>query len=152
MIKSLFGLCLAASSVVFTAPMQLAHAAQIEVKMLNKGTDGGHMVFEPAAIKAEVGDVIRFIPTDRGHDVASIKDLVPDGVQPFKSKINQPFEVTVSAPGLYVVKCTPHFSMGMVAVISAGESVPGAAETIRTAKMPKKAQERIEEQLTILGQ
>ncbi|WP_037373055.1 plastocyanin/azurin family copper-binding protein, partial [Salipiger mucosus] len=41
-----------------------------EVKMLNKG-EAGVMVFEPAYVKAEPGDVIQFVPTDKGHNVES---------------------------------------------------------------------------------
>ncbi len=47
----------------FTFP---AAAAEIEIKMLNKGADGQAMVFEPAAVKANVGDVITFVPVDKG--------------------------------------------------------------------------------------
>ncbi len=47
-----------------------ALSAEIEVKMLNKGSDGQAMVFEPATVKAAVGDVISFVPVDKGHDAA----------------------------------------------------------------------------------
>ena len=54
-----------------------ALAAEIEVKMLNKGSDGQAMVFEPATVKAAVGDVITFVPVDKGHDAAAVKDMIP---------------------------------------------------------------------------
>ena len=136
------GLCLAGHSV---------NAAEIEVQMLNKGSDGQAMVFEPAAIKAQVGDIIRFIPKDRGHDAVSIKGLIPEGAADFKGKVNQPLEVTVEQDGLYVVKCSPHFGMGMVAVIAVGEIEPSQVETINAAKMPKKAKERMSAALSELG-
>ena len=47
-------------------------AADIEVKMLNKGEEG-KMIFEPSFIKAQKGDNIIFLPTDKGHMAASIK-------------------------------------------------------------------------------
>ena len=53
-------------------------AADIEVKMLNKGEEG-KMIFEPSFIKAQKGDNIIFLPTDKGHMAASIKGLIPVG-------------------------------------------------------------------------
>ena len=67
-----------------------AFAADIEVKMLNKGEEG-KMIFEPSFIKAQVGDNIIFLPTDKGHMAASIKGLIPEGAKKFKSKINKKF-------------------------------------------------------------
>lgn len=42
-----------------------AAAAVIEVKMLNKGSDGGKMVFEPTLVKIEPGDTIKFVAADK---------------------------------------------------------------------------------------
>ena len=98
----------------------MAHAAEFEVKMLNKGEKGA-MVFEPDFIKAMPGDTVRFIPTTKGHNVESIKGMLPEGVKKFKSKFNKEFVLTVEKDGLYGVKCSPHYSMGMVALISVGE-------------------------------
>jgi plastocyanin len=55
-----------------------AFAAEHEVHMLNKG-EAGMMVFEPAFVKAEPGDVIHFIPTDKSHNVEAIKDILARG-------------------------------------------------------------------------
>lgn len=149
MMKTLFGLCLALSSIMF---VHQTFAAEIEVKMLNKGTNGEAMVFEPAFIKAELGDTLRFVPTDRGHDVQTIKELIPAGATPFKGKVNQVLEVKIEQAGAYVVKCTPHFSMGMVALIVAGEPSQIELDAIRAAKLPKKANERLEAQISQLSQ
>lgn len=119
-----------------------ALAAEHEVKMLNKG-EAGMMVFEPAYVRAEPGDVIRFVPTDKSHNAESIKEVLPEGVETFKSKINEEFELTVTEPGLYGIKCTPHFAMGMVALIQVGDA-PANLEAAQTAKMPKKARERMD--------
>ncbi|WP_431356754.1 pseudoazurin [Paracoccus marinaquae] len=119
-----------------------AFAAEYEVHMLNKG-ESGAMVFEPAYVRAEPGDVIRFIPTDKSHNVEAIKDVLPAGVEPFKSKVNESFDLTVAEGGLYGVKCTPHFGMGMVALIQVGEG-PFDVEATKAVKMPKKARERFD--------
>lgn len=120
-------------------------AAEHEVKMLNKG-EAGMMVFEPAYVKAEPGDVIHFVPTDKSHNVEAIKEILPEGVEPFKSKINEEYSLTVTEPGVYGVKCTPHFAMGMVGLIQVGDA-PANLETAKTAKMPKKARERMDAEI-----
>ena len=55
-----------------------ARAAEVEVKLLNKGTDGV-MVFEPAFVKIAPGDTVKFVSTDKGHNAESIKGMLPDG-------------------------------------------------------------------------
>lgn len=117
----------------------LAQAAEFEVQMLNKGEKGG-MVFQPDFVKAAPGDTIKFIPTDKGHNVESIKDMVPDSVEKFKSNFNKEFVLTVEKDGLYGVKCSPHYGMGMVALIAVGEPT-NEAEAI-AVKQKGKAKER----------
>jgi pseudoazurin len=118
-----------------------ADAAELEVRMLNKG-EAGTMVFEPAVVEAAPGDTIRFVPTDKSHNVEAIKGMIPDGVEPFKSKMNEEFMLTLSEPGVYGVKCSPHVSMGMVALIQAGDA-PANLEAARSVKLPGKAGERM---------
>ena len=120
-------------------------AAEHEVHMLNKG-EAGMMVFEPAYVRAEPGDVIRFVPTDKSHNVESIKEILPEGVETFKSAINEEFSLTVTEPGLYGVKCTPHFAMGMVGLIQVGDA-PANLDAAKTAKMSKKARERMDAEI-----
>lgn len=138
---------LATSLVALSFP---ALGAEIEVKMLNKGADGQAMVFEPAAIKAAPGDVIKFVVVDKGHDAASVKGMIPDGVEDFKGKINEELSITVDKEGAYVVKCTPHLGMGMVALIVVGDA-PANLEAVKTGKLPKKARERINAAIAELG-
>ncbi|MFP3385862.1 pseudoazurin [Tritonibacter sp. SIMBA_163] len=109
-------------AIVFACTAAIAQAETFEVKMLNKG-EAGAMVFEPAYVKAMPGDVIHFIATDKGHNVESIKGMLPEGSEGFKSKFNVDYELTVDAEGLYGIKCTPHYGMGMVALIQVGDAV-----------------------------
>lgn len=118
-------------------------AADYQVQMLNKGEDGP-MVFEPAFVRAEPGDTITFVPTDKSHNVEAIADILPEGVETFKSKLNEEFVLTVTEPGVYGVKCTPHFGMGMVGLIQVGDA-PANLEAAKSAKMSKKARERMDE-------
>jgi pseudoazurin len=138
---------LATSLALFALP---AFSAEIEVKMLNKGSDGEAMVFEPAAVKAEPGDTIRFVPVDKGHDVVSMPGLVPEGVAEIKGKISQEISFTADKAGAYVFKCTPHFGMGMVAVIVVGDA-PANLDAVKGAKMPKKAKDRLDAEIAKLG-
>jgi pseudoazurin len=96
-----------------------AWAETIEVKMRNKG-EAGSMVFEPAYVAARPGDVIHFMATDKGRNAGSIDAMLPAGVAVFKSKINKDFELTVTEESLFGVKCTPHYTMGMVVLIQLG--------------------------------
>ncbi|QEU08441.1 pseudoazurin [Paracoccus yeei] len=122
-----------------------ALAADHQVQMLNKGADGV-MVFEPAFVKAEVGDTVTFVPTDKSHDVASLPGMLPEGVAEFESKLNEQFVLTLDKPGLYGVKCKPHLPMGMVALIQAGPDAPNY-DALATGKLPKKARTRMDAEL-----
>ena len=96
-----------------------AAAAEIEVKMLNKGSDGV-MVFEPSLVKIEPGDTIKFVSTDKGHNAETINGMLPEGAAPFVGKVNQDIAVSFDKPGVYGVKCLPHYGMGMVALVVVG--------------------------------
>jgi pseudoazurin len=96
-----------------------AMAADVEVKMLDKGTEG-MMVFEPSFVKIEPGDTVRFVAASKGHNVESIKGMLPADVAPFAGKLNQDFAMKFDKPGVYGVKCPPHYGMGMVALIVVG--------------------------------
>ncbi|WP_142779578.1 pseudoazurin [Agrobacterium sp. T29] len=128
-----------------------ALAADIEVKMLNKGSDGQAMVFEPATVKAAVGDVITFVPVDKGHDAAAVKDMIPEGVADFKGKMNETVKLTVEKEGAYVVKCTPHLGMGMIALVVVGDAAPANLDAVKNGKLPKKARDRLNDEIAKLG-
>lgn len=131
-----------AAAAVLTMFAMPAIAANFEVHMLNKG-EAGAMVFEPALTKIAVGDTVTFIPTDKGHDAQTIPDLLPEGAEMFKGKMGQEVVVTFTVPGAYAVKCTPHFSMGMVALVVVGDA-PANLDAVKAAKLPKKARERMD--------
>ncbi len=66
----------------------------------------------------------------------SIKGMLPDGVEPFKSEMSKDFTLTLTTEGLYGVKCTPHYAMGMVALIQVGAPVnlDAAAAVVQKGK------------------
>ena len=115
-----------------------AQAAEVEVKMLNKGA-AGVMVFEPALVKIAPGDTVKFLPTDKSHNAESMPEVMPAGAQPFVGKLNEAVEVVFKEPGVYGVKCKPHYGMGMVALVVVGE--PGNLDAAAAAKFPGKAKQ-----------
>lgn len=122
----------------------VATAADHEVKMLNQGSSGAAMVFEPLVVKAAPGDTITFVPTDKSHNSVSMKDGIPGGAEPWKGKTNEKITVTVTAPGVYMYQCTPHLSMGMIGAVVVGD--PVNLDAVKTLKYPggaKKTAEKI---------
>jgi len=143
---SLAALCIAATIGMMTS----ATAADFEVKMLNKGSDGQPMVFEPAFLRVQPGDTVRFVPTDKGHDAETIPGMLPEGAQPFKGKMSQEITVTFEKPGLYGYRCIPHFGMGMVGLIEVGNNTANldAARKVKMPPLPTKRMTALFEQAT----
>jgi pseudoazurin len=125
-------------AIVMAAPVA---AETFEIKMLNKGEEGA-MVFEPAFVAAMPGDEITFVSVDKGHNAETIKGMIPEGAETFKSAISKDFSITLDVEGLYGIKCTPHFALGMVALIQVGEAVN--LKDAQGAKLRGKAKTRFE--------
>ncbi|RWK24641.1 MAG: pseudoazurin [Mesorhizobium sp.] len=130
-------LTLAAAAIALLSMAGAANAAEHVVQMLNKG-EKGSMVFQPDFVRAAPGDTVKFVPTDKTHNAESIKDMVPEGAQPFRGKPSEEITVTLTKEGVYGVKCAPHYGMGMVALIVVGKSVNlDAAEAVTQAGKAK---------------
>lgn len=121
-----------------------AHAAEHEVQMLNKGPEGQPMQFDPAFLKIEPGDTVKFVATDRGHNAETILEMIPEGAETWKGKINEEITVTFNEEGIYGYKCMPHFAMGMVGIIQVGDDVSNL-NSAETAKLPGRAKARMAE-------
>lgn len=100
------------------------------------------MVFEPALVRIAPGDTVTFLPTDKGHNAESIKEMTPEGGDLFKGSLGKEVVATFTVPGVYAIKCAPHLGMGMVALVVVGDDVSNL-EALKAAKVPKKAQERL---------
>ncbi|MBL3575475.1 pseudoazurin [Rhodovulum sulfidophilum] len=127
-------------AMILSAPF--AAAKTVEVKMLNRNASGP-MVYEPDYLVMEPGDTVRFLPTAPGHNAGSIDEMLPAGAEPFKGQINEEIEVTLTEPGIYGIKCSPHFAMGMVMLIQVGTQP--AAEADLPAGLPTRADKRLRE-------
>ncbi len=119
---------------------QAAAAEEFEVKMLNKG-ETGMMVFEPAFVRAQVGDTVHFIATDKGHNVETIPGMLPDGAAPVDGKTGQDYTLTVSQEGVWGLRCKPHYALGMVAMVVAGD--PVNEDAAKAVKVPGKAKAKM---------
>lgn len=141
---------LAVSAVALSAMLLSfgASAAEHEVKMLNKGTEG-MMVFEPSVVQIAPGDSIHFIATDKGHNVESIEGMIPAGAAPFKGEMNQDLTVTFDQPGVYGVKCKPHYGMAMVGLVVVGEPVNKA--NVAAVEQKGKAKKKFEALFSQIG-
>jgi len=115
-----------------------AQAAEVEVKLLNKGSEGV-MVFEPALVKIAPGDTVKFTSTDKGHNAESIKGMLPEGAAPFVGKNNEDIAVKFDQEGVYGIKCLPHYGMGMVALVVVGK--PGNVDQAKAVPQVGKAKQ-----------
>ncbi len=110
-----------------------------EVQMYNR-SENGPMIYEPSFLQIAPGDTVRFVPAQPSHNAATIDGMIPEGAEPFKSKINEDFSVTLTVPGSYGIKCSPHFAMGMVMLIEVGD----APAPVLPEDLPARAKERFE--------
>lgn len=131
-----------AAAVTLALASTAGFAADHEIEMLNQGTDGEWMVFEPAFLHIEPGDTVTFVPTDAYHNAEIIEGIIPDGAEPFAGELDERITITFTEPGVYGVKCDPHYMMGMVAMIVVGE--PVNLDAARAVEVPEGAQGRID--------
>ena len=132
------------------ASLSGASATEYEVQMLNKGSNGMPMQFEPAFLKIAPGDTVKFVATTKGHNSETILKIAPEGAEPWKGKINEEMAVTFSQEGTYAYKCQPHFALGMVGLIQVGDKAAGS-HGMMDMKMPPKAKARMGELVAELG-
>lgn len=127
------------------APQAIAKTHVVEMR---NSVNGQAMVFSPAYVEASAGDTVVFKLVDKGHDAVTIPGILPAGATPIAGKMNQDVTVVLRKPGLYGVKCTPHFGMGMIALIKVGRNPANEAAAATAAlKLPGLAKRRMAELL-----
>jgi pseudoazurin len=134
---------LLAAALLAGSAMAPVQAKDHKVQMLNQGKDGP-MVFEPGFIKASPGDTVTFVATDPGHNAQTIAGMLPDGEAEQKGAMGKNFVMTVKAPGLYGIKCLPHYSMGMVALVQVGKGPSANLAPAKGVKLPPLAKKRMD--------
>ena len=130
------------AAAALTAISVPAMAKDHVVQMKNMGKAGA-MVFEPAFVRAAPGDRIRYVPTDPSHNAETIPTMLPPGVASTKGGMNKEFVLTVTKPGLYGIKCQPHYSMGMVGLVQVGAGPSANLASAKAAKLPPFAAKRM---------
>ena len=131
--------------IFFTSPI-LANTFSID--MLNVRSDGQSMVYSEDVLKVEVGDTVVWKPKDKGHNVEFI--IGPDAIElPKKSRINQEFTYTFEKSGVYFYQCTPHKSMGMIAVIIVGDDLTNL-DQVKSVRVFDKSKRELEEILSLI--
>jgi pseudoazurin len=123
---------------VFAAIFTVSAAnADVTIEMLNKRDDGAKMVYSEDITRIEVGETITWVPTSKGHNVEFIAG--PDGWKaPKKSKLNKEVEITFDTPGVYLYQCSPHKSMGMIAMVIVGDGNNDVSKAKVKGKSKKK--------------
>jgi pseudoazurin len=117
-----------------------ALAEDMTIDMLNKREDGAKMVYSEDIARIEVGDTITWVPTSKGHNVEFIAG--PDGWDaPRKSKLSKEVAITFDTPGVYLYQCTPHKTMGMIAIVVVGDGDNDISKTKVKGKSKKKLKE-----------
>jgi len=118
-----------------------AYAEDLTIEMLNKRDDGAKMVYSQDIARIDVGDTITWVPTSKGHNVEFIAG--PDGWEaPKKSKNGKEVAITFDAPGVYLYQCTPHKSMGMIALVVVGDDMVNL-DAIAGMKMRGKSKKKM---------
>lgn len=138
----------AAGVSLIAAPARVLAATEHQVEMLTKHPENKKIrnIFLPHVLVVEPGDIVNFVPTDKSHNSASGKGLIPEGAEAWKGKVNKPVSATITVPGFYGYECTPHASIGMVGLlICKGEGMMDNMEAVRNAKMKGKSRKVWEE-------
>ena len=143
------GLKLMGATALATAPLKAfagSHGDPVVIEMLNKAPDSNErQVFDPPVVQVEPGTEIVFQATDKGHNSEANKDMIPEGVEPWKGKINEEISITLDTPGVYGYHCTPHQLAGMVGLILVGEVTQEQIDAAREVRTRGKAKTRYEE-------
>ena len=118
------------------------------VDMLNVRADGQSMVYSEDVLKVAIGDTVVWKPKDKGHNVEFI--IGPDALElPKKSRINQEFTYTFEKPGVYFYQCTPHKSMGMIALVIVGDDLSNL-DQVKSVRVFGKSKRKLEEILSLI--
>ena len=142
----IMGFITAVLGFVFLA--NLAYADDMTIDMLNKRDDGAKMVYSTDVAEINAGDTITWVPTSKGHNVEIV--AAPEGFDiPKKSKNNKEVAITFDTPGVYLYQCTPHKSMGMIALIVVGEDTSNK-DDIAKAKAVGKSKKKLKALLSEL--
>ena len=97
-------------------------SSEIIIDMLNKREDGERMVYSQDIVNIKVGETVKWVPKDGGHNVEFVAG--PDNFElPPKSYINREVSIKFDIPGIYLYVCSPHSIMGMIGLLVVGDDI-----------------------------
>ena len=99
----------------------IINAKEHIVNLKTTGDNGKMMVFEPDFLKIAIGDTVNFVPSDATHNAESFS--VPSTKSTFQTPYGKATKITFNEEGVVLVKCVPHFALGMIGVIQVGDNV-----------------------------
>ena len=111
-----------------------AFAADMTIEMLNKDADGNKMVFSEEIARVDIGDIITWIPTTKGHNVEMISS--PNDMK-LKSKNGKEVKISFDKAGIYYYWCTPHKGMGMIGLVVVGNDTSNIDQIAKAKAMGK---------------
>ena len=114
-------------------------AADMTIEMLNKDVDSNKMVYSEKIARVDVGGIITWVPTTKGHNVEMIAS--PNDIK-FKSENGKAAKITLEEPGLYLYWCTPHKGMGMIGLVVVGGDTSNSY-TVANAKVRRKSKKKL---------
>ena len=95
-------------------------SSEIIIDILNLREDEERMVYSQDVVNIEVGDTVKWLPKDGGHNVEFVAG--PESFElPSKSYINREVSIKFDIPGIYLYVCSPHSIMGMIGLIVVGD-------------------------------
>ena len=137
---------LLSTTILLTMFSTLVFAEDMSIEMLNKRDDGAKMVYSEDIARIDVGDTITWLPTNKGHNVEF--KVGPEGWElPKKSKNNREVEITFDVPGVYFYQCTPHKSMGMIAIVVVGDDTSNKDTILKASKAKGKSKKKLKKLL-----
>jgi pseudoazurin len=119
-------------------------AAEHLVRLVTDGAEG-RFRFEPPIVFAAPGDAVRLVPDSRLHGAKSIAGMLPAATAPWRGRMGQEVRVELRQPGVYGLKCTAHYTLGMVGLIVVGGDPTnwGAAQAVRHPPAPAAVLEQL---------
>ena len=122
-------------------------ASEVIVEMLNKDANGNRMVYSQEIVEIASGSTVKWVPTDKGHNVEIIAS--PNEMK-FKSKNGKVTSITFETSGIYYYWCTPHKGMGMIGLVVVGGDTSNKAQ-ISEAKAIGKSKKKLKALLAQLN-
>tara|TARA_B100001093_G_C26173451_1_gene736733 strand:- start:113 stop:544 length:432 start_codon:yes stop_codon:yes gene_type:complete len=109
------------SILFFVLIISNSFSTEIIIDMLNKREDGQRMVYSQDIVNISLGDTVKWVPKNGGHNVEFVAG--PDNFElPPKSIINREVSITFDIPGIYLYVCSPHSIMGMIGLVVVGNN------------------------------